>query len=131
MKVVQFLPRLAPIALTLGLVIGSTMTPVWGAEAPTAATASAPSDEKGWVDNRVSSVVLGAVGGVLAYTLYCRWWGGGAGARMVQQGVLAPGAAAGAGVGGGRLMLATSGVVGALVGDWWYRSKQVNSAASK
>ncbi|CAK0764984.1 hypothetical protein CCP4SC76_4250007 [Gammaproteobacteria bacterium] len=66
--------------------------PSYGAEASTAATASAPSDEKGWVENRVSSIVLGAVGGVLAYNLYCRWWGGGMGARLAQQGVLAPGA---------------------------------------
>ncbi|MEI6412738.1 MAG: hypothetical protein WCP34_00560 [Pseudomonadota bacterium] len=137
MKIVTSLRRMIPMTFALGLVIGSTVTPVWGAEAAAASTTPTPAAEEkvAWADNRALAVGLGAVGGVLAYSLLCSWWGGGVGgARMVQQAAVMPraaGAGAGAAIGGSRLMLTASGVAGALVGDWFYRSKRIDSAARK
>ena len=116
------------LLLALGLIIGS-VTPSWSADAITTTQATSTVDEVvPLIDNRLLSIGLGALGGVAAYSFLTSSWGMATGMRVARAGL--PGTAAfraATSVWGGRWVFSTaSGLIGALVGDWIYRSNQAN-----
>jgi hypothetical protein len=115
--------HLLSMVLALGLVVAGT-SPSWGADMTT--PHSNAGEKAPWVDSRVMAIGLGVLGGVVVYGLVTRgiaWRGLGAGARFARTG-LAGAAGLGGGWGGRWIFITTSGLVGALVGDWIYRSNQ-------
>ncbi len=82
------------------------------------ATPSAPAAEVPLVDGRVLAVGLGFIGGIAVLNFFT----GGMGTPMLAAGGAAEGTLFAAGrAAGGRLITASSGVLGGLVGDYLYR----------
>jgi hypothetical protein len=119
-----------PVALASGLVLASAGQ-AWGAEVTTAVTAthevSVPVEESSipLIDDRVLAIGLGVLGGIATYQLIAGGgWGAGA-ARMARLNIPGSVLRTGGAAWGGRWFLTTvSGVLGALVGDWIYRSNE-------
>jgi hypothetical protein len=117
--------QLVYLSLALGLVIYTTTA--WSTDTASVPQATTTKESVPLVDNRLVAIGLGTLGGIAAYSFLNSSWGMGTGMRIARAGL--PGTTAafrtGSIVWGSRSILsAVSGLIGALVGDWIYRSNQ-------